>query len=420
MARFTLLLLALLMSPSATLADEIQDRFDEAMAAVEADKPYTARGVLSDLVDDYPSLHRARIELARVEYKVFDFDAAEANVLEVLADPEVPPTVRTTLLAFLAQIRDDSRSFRDKHYWGGNVYGGGMYDSNIRFGTSRDVVDIGFGQTAVPDPILSDFAGVIDTGFTHTYSPGWKFKSGEDTGFFLWQSLGQGYYRAYIEENDFNLGNVTARTGPAWVVSEKWRASIGLQADWIWFGDDINGDHRRALFLNLNPTFVWFLDPASTLTFDGALVNREYDEAVDQPRNGDLYNGSITYDRAFAEGKWTLQVGGGYTNLDADAEQYSYRSPQVFAGTNWHAWQRGNVYATVGYRAYDFKGIWPIFQQNRDDDEYRLSAGFTHNFNAAMAGWALLGEWSYIYNDSNLTLFDFDRHEISLGLSRAF
>ena len=103
-------------------ADEAQDRFDEAMAALDADRVYEARQQLSQLISDHPTLYRARLELARANYLTRDYDAAEEQVLKVLEDPDVPASVRTTLLAFLAQIRDDRLTFKTPHHWGGYVY----------------------------------------------------------------------------------------------------------------------------------------------------------------------------------------------------------------------------------------------------------------------------------------------------------
>ncbi|MGI9290396.1 MAG: hypothetical protein ACR2QG_03855, partial [Gammaproteobacteria bacterium] len=122
-----LLFFAALLQPVTAVAqeaqnDEIQERFDEAMSALEADKIVAARQQLAELLVDYPTLHRARLELARAEYLARDYDAAEEQVLEVLEDPEVPASVRTTLLAFLAQIRDDRLIFEEPHSWGGYVY----------------------------------------------------------------------------------------------------------------------------------------------------------------------------------------------------------------------------------------------------------------------------------------------------------
>ena len=78
---------------------ELQARFDEAMAAIEAQRYNEARGLLTALLSDYPTLQRARLDLARAHYMVADFENARREVEEVLEDPNTPPGVRTTLLA---------------------------------------------------------------------------------------------------------------------------------------------------------------------------------------------------------------------------------------------------------------------------------------------------------------------------------
>jgi len=85
------------------------------------------------------------------------------------------------------------------------------------------------------------------------------------------------------------------------------------------------------------------------------------------------------------------------------------------------AWENGSVIAKVGYRNYDFKGLEPGFPNPRDEDEWRYTLGFQHNFKSgALNNWALIGNWTHTENDSNVPIYDYSRDQISLGLSRKF
>src|SRR5690606_20317476 len=145
------------------------------------------------------------------------------------------------------------------------------FDTNATFGPSREVIDIGgLPFTVVPEAReQEDGAVVLIPGILHTWNPGRRFQSGEHTGQFLWQSQANAYYRAYFDEDDFNLGVLTLRTGPAWVVPRRWRAHLGLQGDQIWLGDE-----SLALYSTLNPAFTWVVGPDTELTLDGALTRR--------------------------------------------------------------------------------------------------------------------------------------------------
>jgi|GEM_PF-1809368 len=408
------LLFAFLANPSGVRADEIQERFSEAMAAIEADKLNTARGLLQELLAAYPTLYRARLELARTNYLALDFDAADAELTKVLADPELPLSVRTNLMAFQAQIRDDQRTFEKRHRWNSQIYAGGMYDSNINFGVARDIVDIGgvpatVLQTSKP---ISDYAAVLDGGLLHTYNPGWSFKSGEDTGYVVWQSQLNGYYRGYVDKSDFDLSIATLRTGPAWVVPQEWSASIGLQADQIWLGNE-----RLGLFFTINPNFLWEIDEQSQLSVGAAFTERTFNDDTDDLREGNLYRGNVGYSRVFLEGEFGIQAGAGYSDFNAELDIFAYDGPDAFIGANWNTWSSGTVYGSLGYRNFDFKGTDMLFGESRNDDEYRFIAGVRQQLNKA---WSIKAEWARTNNKSNLELFEFERDQISVGVQRTW
>jgi hypothetical protein len=407
-------------SPVVASADDVQNRFDAAMAALEAEEIYTARRLLRELLSDYPTLYRARLELARADYLARDFDAAEAEVLRVLEDPELPPSVQTTLLAFLAQIRDDQQTFAKRHRWSADFYGGGMYDSNVNYGVSRDVVDLGGqGFSILPgSKPINAWATVVDGGLLHTFSPGIQFQAGEQSGFFLWQTQGNAYNRSYIDESDYNLSVATLRTGPAWVVPEKWSAAIGLQGDQIWFGGS-----QLAFFTTLNPSVRWYLSDVTEMSVGLTYTKRDYNKDIDSGRDGDMYRGNVDISRVFLERSLGLQAGAAYTDFNADRDFLAYKGPDVYAGLTYNAWQRGTIFASVGYRKFEYQEpilIVPGLPE-RDDDEYRLTTGFEHLLDGGiLSGWVVRGEWIYTDNESNLDIYDFDRDQVSLGLQRRF
>jgi hypothetical protein len=420
------LFVAAMQQPVLSLAQEyqddpIQERFDDALSALEANQVLVARQLLAELLADHPTLHRARLELARAEYLSRDYAAAEAQVLEVLEDPDVPVSVRTTLLAFLAQIRDDRLTFEEPHSWGGYVYTGLMYDSNVNFGTTRDVVNVGGVPLKVEDisKELDDWAAVLDAGFSHSYNPNKKFRSGDRTGYFLWHTQGNGYYRRYQDEDDYNLGVLTLRTGPVWAVPEKWRASLGVQADQIFLDDS-----KLAVFLTVNPNINILLNQRTELTLDLALTDRNYDDGINEARDGTYKSGLAVLTRFYLARDLGLQLGAGYSDFDADVDVLSYDSPEVFVGATYQAWQGGTVFGRLGYRNYDYDDpvtFLPGLSASRDDDEIRFVTGVQHLINGdVLNGWVVKAEYAYTDNDSNLDLFDYDRHQVSLGISKGF
>jgi hypothetical protein len=399
-------------------ADDLQAQFDQAMRAIDADQLATAREKLTALLTANPSLYRARLELARVQYLSRDYAAARSETQKVLDDPNTPPAVRVTLLAFLSQINADEQRNARRHEWSPSLYAGLMYDSNVNIGPSRDVVDIGgtlFNLTPGSRE-RSDFAGVIRPGIAHTWNSGQTFDAGEHRGFFIWQSEADGYYRAYFNEHDFNLGIITLRTGPAWVVPGHWRASVGLQEDQIWLGHD-----SLALFSTLNPGFSYQLTPDTELTLDAALSYRNYWRSIDTGRDGWYKVVDVSATHYLANRKFGLQGGFGYFDFGADDHRFSSNGPELFGGVVAEAWTGGRVYARVAYRHYAYVGAEPVFNVARHEDEVRTTLGFQHDFRSGwLAGWSLQGSWIHTYNGSNVSLYDYDRDQVDLGLARSW
>ncbi len=414
----TLTALALVLAGSIATADELQDQFDSAINAIETDRLRTARDELLALLAANPSLNRARLELARVHYLSQDYEQARVEAQRVLDDPNTPAGVRTTLLAFLAQIDEDERRNMQRHQWTPSVYLGAMYDSNVNVGPDRDLIDIGgLPFVVLPDSReTSDWALVVNPSIAHTYNPNKRFDSGEHKGFFLWQSEAGTYYRSYFDEDDYNLGILTLRTGPVWVVPQHWRAWVGLQADQIFLSDE-----SFALYTGLNPGATWQVGDATEVTLEGVVTHRNHWDSDEEGRDGWYQAGSVSATRYFNQRKFALNGGVGLISFDADEDRFGHSGPEVYGGFFAEAWRNGVVFGRVGYTKYDYDGDEPGFDTARDDDEMRYTLGFGHDIQSGfLEDWSLQGSWVYTDNDSNLSLYDYDRHVVNLGIARSF
>jgi hypothetical protein len=413
-------LLALMLVCTPLQADQIQDDFDQALQAINQNQLRTARERLTNLLTTNPSLSRARLELARVYYLSQDYTKAREEAQRVADDPNTPPAVRTTVLAFLAQIDADQKRNMARHQWTPSIYAGLMSDSNVNVGPSRDIIDI----NGIPGIVLpesreqDDFALVLSPGIAHTWNPGQRFEAGERQGFFLWQSQANGYYRAYADEDDYNLGILTLRTGPAWVVPGRWRAGIALQGDQIFLGGD-----NLAWFTTLNPNISWELSPATELSLDGIATDRRYHENEEDGRDGLYLGTNAILTHYFRNRTIGVQAGIGYADFDADDARFGYDTPDLMLGVIADTWQGGSAYARVNFRNYEFDGPEPapFAPAVRDEDEVRVSLGFQHEFRGdALRNWVLLGSWVHTDNDSNVGIYEYDRDVVNLGMARNF
>jgi hypothetical protein len=149
---------------------------------------------------------------------------------------------------------------------------------------------------------------VLDAGIAHTCPDGASLGRPSD---FLWQSELNGYYRGYFDETDFNLGVLTARTGPAWVVPGRWRAYVAVQLDQIFLGGD-----DLALFTSLNPGIAWQVGDDWEVGLDAFITDRNYRGSGEA---GQRRNPAASPWAALPERRLLVQ-GGASCSFDADTE----------------------------------------------------------------------------------------------------
>lgn len=396
-------------------ADENEALFEQGMEALEDDRPLSAMRVFQSILAQQPGLHRARLELALAYYRALQYEEARRHAQQVLDDPQTPPEVRVTVLAFIAQVERDQRAFLVRHTFKPSIGMGLMYDSNVNVGPGTDIVEEIPGASLSPTSLeRSDSAVVLTAGLSHRFQPGKTFNFGERMAAFLWQSQVNLYHRAYNDEDEFDLSVLSASTGPAWVVLRHWRANLALTVDRIWLGGE-----ELAWFASVNPAVTWQFDNGE-LTWDAIVTDRRYDESADSGREGTYKATGLSLGRYFQQRKVAAQVGARLLDFDADSDRYAHDGFELLAGLIVKAWPGGTVYARANYRDVEYDGIETVGLA-RDERERRLAAGFQHDFRAGrLEKWTLGGGIQYTENDSNISYFNYDRRQVMVNVGRTF
>ena len=120
--------------------DPNQILFEKGMKALRSDQLFSAIEAFQQILSNAPDLHRARLELAVAYYRALDYDKARKAAEKVLKDPHVPPNVRVSILAFLAQVNEDQKKLDVPSRFTPFVSVGTMYDSNVNIGPISDIV----------------------------------------------------------------------------------------------------------------------------------------------------------------------------------------------------------------------------------------------------------------------------------------
>lgn len=422
----------LLLSASATFTQpvfaaqgespEVEAWFEQGMGALEEERLKSAIEAFNNILDRDPTLNRVKLELALSYYRSLRYEQAEALAKEVLDDPQTPPEVRVTILAFLAQVKRDSERYGQKHEITPYLSLGVMHDSNVNVGPTDGDIRIGdTGDTATLAPSSlkkSGNAGVLNVGVDHLYQSGKRVQLGERTGMMVWQSGANVYWRRYHDFNDYDLLVASVNTGPAVLVLRHWRASLQVRSEFLDLG-------ARALgwFNSVNPEVTWQFNNAE-LTWDGLYTHRYYHKDVDSGREGEYLATGLNYGRYFNNRRVAATTGVRGIRFLADDDQFGYSGVQLSAGISSRTYSTGTVYARGRYGYYDYDGEVPLFQKAREEKEYIGTLGLTHEFKQPddlMKGWIANIFWEGTHNDSNIgQLYSYERNQLMLELSRDF
>ncbi|MBI5040885.1 MAG: tetratricopeptide repeat protein [Gammaproteobacteria bacterium] len=407
---------------AAEQAKDEEALFEEGMQALDDDRLKTAMKAFQSILSQQPGLHRARLELAVAYYRSLQYAEARKLAQTVLDDPQTPPEVRVTVLAFLAQIQKDEAAMAVRHEFNPSISAGFMYDSNVNVGPSSDLVEGNPQLVLLPgSQAQSDNALVLAAGLAHRFQPGKTYQFGEQTASFLWQSQVSLYDRAYNDMDDFDLTILTGSTGPALIVLNHWRANLALNVDRIWLGGS-----ELAVFTSLNPAVTWQFNNGE-LTWDATVTDRSYDndastlQGGDGGREGTYAATGVTLGRYFNNRKIAGQVGAHVLDFSADEDRYGNNGYELLAGVIVKAWPNGTVFARANYRDVEYDAIDPGFAEARDEQEERFSAGFQHDIKAGyLEKWTVNGGIQYTDNKSNISIYEYDRRQITLNLGRTF
>ncbi len=399
---------------------EVEAQFQEGIQALQEERLKSAVEAFRNILDADPSLNRVKLELALSYYRSLRYEDAQQLAQEVLDDPLTPPEVRVTVLAFLAQVKRDSERYGQKHEFTPYVSFGVMHDSNINVGPANQNIRIGDIDASLTDQSVkqSGNAGVLRAGVGHLYQSGKRVELGERTGMLVWQSAADLYWRKYHDYGDYDIAVASVSTGPAVLLLRHWRASLQLRSEYLNLGH-----HTLGWFNSLNPSITWQFTNAE-LNWDMLYTHRYYERDIDSGREGDYLATGLNYGRYMNNRRVALTGGARVIKFLADDDQYGYKGFQITAGISTETYKNGSAYARGRYGYYDYDGKDPTYDKAREENEYIVTLGLSHEYNEPedlLKGWVANLYWERTENDSNIgQLYSYKRYQTMLSISRNF
>jgi hypothetical protein len=406
---------------SPTLTDEqfhqqMEDLFRQAMKQRESGNIYSSIEDFQSILSTQPKLHRARLEMAVAYYQIYKFDEAVKEAEIVLNDPETPPNVRVSILAFMAQVKQDAeRLNQGQSTWKFPVEFGYVYDTNINIGPDSTVVVPG-------DEKQRDSGVMFSVGIDHTYQTGKRYNLGKNPANLLWQSGVNIYNKSYLNEDDYNLSVVSLRTGPTLVTTGSWRSNLTLQEDIISWGGE-----KYAIFSYLLPSYTWhFGDTGFESTADAVISRRDYSRPGYRGRDSVYLAPRLSVGYTFYNGKLAALTGIQYINENAKDDAYSQDAISFFLTGSWKFLEHNTLFAGYiqtesRYDAAPVPGL-PDWGSPRDEINRQYKLGYIHTFKdfGWLTDWDFNAEVIHTSANSNLPAYDYSRSETTITLSRRF
>jgi len=356
-----------------------------------------------------PNSAPARAQIARAYFALKETDTAKRE-FENVKKQDVPPEVRTTIDRYLDAIDriTDAEKFKARFYIEFTL----GYDSNVNSATQVESVAVpGIGyQTAT----LLPASRKLHDGF-------WSGAAGMNFSNPLSRTLAviggvQGYQRFNFKQDNFNQGYLDGYLGLAKKYERDTWTVVGQGNMYFVEDPQYSSEYRDAL----GGTVQWTHDfnARNQLTAYVQYADLTYPEQ--SPRDANRYIVGMGYAHAFRKGDPIVYVGvyGGIE--DAKDEQFKYlghRPLGLRIGGQKTLSDTWLAFVNASYERRKYMGTDPLFFVDHTDNQYAAGVGVSWLF---AKDWRLSPQITYLRNQSNIVIYEYDRTQVFVTVRKDF
>jgi tetratricopeptide (TPR) repeat protein len=374
--------------------DDVEYRFLTGMALMESGQPGEAIPQFEAAAELSPDSPRIRLELARACNQAGKRVSAHRHFERVL-DMEPPAAVRGNVEWYLSQIPGLKN-------WGLYLSAGGMYDSNVSAGPDIDTVSIfGIPYDLAPDSQeQGDYAymtnAVLEYGIP--MDDEWSIRTS-----FNMATV------AYQKYSEFNLEQFGLLTGPRYE-ADRWLIGIPFAMDYTRLGSEQYG-----LSLGVAPEVRYAVNDRLAATLSTEVQSTKYWLRSERTGNRWALNPSLMY---LLDQHSFVDVGFSYLRENTEVSYLDNDRASIYAGYYTQLPWEIDLYIrpTIAWTTYDEAEA--AFPAARDDTQYMVNVNLSTEL--WDSGFDLVCGYTFTKNDSNLPLYEYDRHQLTLQISRDF
>lgn len=394
-------------------AGEVRFDYLLGVAALDSGRPDTATFIFERVLTVKPDFTAARLDLARAYYQLGDYPRARTEFATVLQQ-NPPAAARRNIVKYLDAI--DAQQKGRRTHLSGYLEGTIGHDNNINFSTSEHRVFVDLLGTSVlldeSNVQVADQYYAISAGgrVEHALSTRWGLYAGADV-----------RQRDNTTHSRFDLLNLDAQAGIAYATRTD-RMRLG-----IFGGRYAVGDAHHSDIAGIKGEWRHVSSPANQ--WHGFVQHLEYRFAdiILQPNDFDQQAIGVGWQHVLPGGKSTLSASVHYGREKDVSPIITEASPdggrndggKRFLGlrlAGQTAFGQTTVFASAGVQSGEYDKVNYYFQRTRSDQLYDVTLGAQWRHKR----WILRPQLSYSGNDSNITIYDYDRKDVSVTLRREF
>lgn len=378
------------------------------LSALDSGQPGRAFFALERVLAVNPQHAQARAEMARAHYLLGEHESARIEFKHVL-DSKPPESAMNTINRYMSAI---DRALGETTRFAAYLEATWGHDSNVNSAPSPGQVIASIG--GVPLPVTLAGPGAELSSNFLSFGGGISFQHPFNKNLSVFGGVAGNKKNNFENQAEaFDTGSLDFNLGASYR-----KGNDTFTAAWQDNNFYLNSQHYRKAY-GLTGQWQHNLDDKNQVSLFGQWMRLEY--PLTEIRDADRRVIGAGFGHAFSGDLSPVAFGSVYIG-----EEEERRSNVPHLGHNlWGARIGGQimanpktaVFAGASYEHRDYGGIKPFFTESQEDKQIELSVGARYT---PIKHWQIKPQFSYIHNNSNIAITDYDRYMLSVNFRHDF
>jgi len=348
-----------------------------------------------------PNLHRVRLELATIYFQMGQYEKAREEITTVQqANP--PEAVQRNIERFLAAIDERTR----KAFWNVRLSQGIMYDTNASSGPGNRELSVIGGTLTLGD----ESKQIRDEALVTSLSGNYLYDCGKRQGF-MWNTDMSLYNSAYLSHSQFNFFMIDVATGPWWTGRQD---IVKVPAG---YREQYYESERLSHIFHVDPSYEHFFTQYVSIKGNYSYSKEFFYKTSNASLDNITHTYEITPSLYLADRMHTLSATVGWEDRNADGRKYSYDSYYYALSYLLSLPTKTNFFVSYKWARKDYKEKPTFYNYAREDLQDTITAVLSQEL---PKGFSLSGAINYTDNNSNASLYEYEKATYTLSLGYAF